>query len=146
MNRSNRQPTPAPTELEHAGATRVPIIWSLNLPADSIGVYSKEDGLFVVRADMKDAQIRLAIATCLATYDVATHGPDPLHGSDVNALALARLLPDERFIEAYETLGGGITCLARFFGVTPHMIRTKLDILHTQGRAARGRTDLGMPE
>lgn len=129
------------TPLEQTGAARIPLVWSDNLPAGSIGIYNSEQHLFLVRADMDDPQIQLAIATCLAAYDIATNGPNPEHGTDAQALAISRLLPDERFTEAYAALDGGVTRLARFFGVTPMIIRTKLDMMGSDGRAARGRAD-----
>lgn len=114
---------------ECADERRLPLMWGTNLQSGSLGIYDSTSNLIIVRSGMGEASIRFAVAQAVAAYDIARYGPDPEHGADSRALAVARLLPDQQFTDAYQTLGGGVTALAGLFDVPTNAIVSKMDAL-----------------
>ncbi|MEV4414034.1 hypothetical protein [Catellatospora sp. NPDC049609] len=101
-------------------------------------VYDEATGMILVHGGLTEPEIRVAVAEALAERDLRRYGRNPQYGTDVQMIALARLLPDGAFNEAYAQLSGGVGALAHFFDVPPTAVRAKLNYLAQQPRPRAG--------
>ncbi len=122
--------------LQQANTLGKTVAWTA-LPQGPAGIYDSEADILVVRQHISNAEITVGLAEALAGHDIAHYGPNPVHGNDVHAIAVSRLLPDDVFTEAYRAFGGGISALSRFFNLPPVVIRHKLEALAASGRPPR---------
>ncbi len=121
---------------ERANTLGKPVCWTA-LPKGPAGIYDREAGIFVVRQHISNAEITVGMAEALASHDLAQYGPNPVHGDDVHAIAVSRLLPDDVFTEAYRAFGGGVSALSRFFNLPPVIIRHKLEAIAASSTPTR---------
>jgi hypothetical protein len=94
--------------------------------------------MILIRGGLTEPEIRVAVAEALAAYDLRRFGRNPQYGTDTHLIALARLLPDAQFHEAYAQLGGGVNALATFFDVPTTAVRAKINLLSRQPRQRAG--------